>query len=1029
MALSRRSKALVAGGALLAVAFLVLQSKMCVGAYLRHGFVSSQCPSGDVHQTVLVQASLVRGGPGPVTVTAFANFTTGPAVSADQAPLRRFKARLALVDAKATEVPLSTDESGWRREGLAARATVSLPDVPDGDYRLRAYVTSGLGESKVDVALPLFAPARVHVLTDRPLYEPGNLVRFRALVVKARELSPLDGRPGRWVVTSPSGEELLEEQSPSGAWGVAQGSFPLDKLAQSGTWRVKWVSGAAQEEVSFEVRPFTLPRFRVELSPGKRFFGPGDRLALAGSVRYASGAPVEAAQLTLEWSVDGAWPPPTEWLQGLLPQTGKSGPDGRFTLKLPEVPKDLRGKAQLRVTVTAVDEAQDTVTASSSLLLSQDALAVDAVTELENGLLEGFNNRVYLRVTTPDGEALPNAEVVVRRKWDARDKGVTAVADEDGVAALQLDPGPPVNVLVPPMPVRPAAPEAIVTRESQEELLSHGEPSLADQLALDRAQRALEGCAYYAEASPDEVTVALSLDAAGRVLATAAKPSPLGACLIRTLKQVAFPAGRARLLSLGYSVFGDHLPSLAVAVQGSPETPPWLEVAARRALLEARRCLPRSQQTAELPKVAQFQYQAGAKSVALRWVDAPGPQPAMPEVMACIERTVTSLAVPAVGEGGEEDEERPAPADALGVLHVNAQPGEGEDGAEAPEATTRLGYELAVAAKVEGKAAGQTALFLAPGQVPRVRLRATPTLVEKGGSVTVELLRGPDYRGELTKGVKLYLVGQRGETLEEALDLKARKATFKLPSDASGWWEARFEDARALVFVRGGPRMTVAVKPARERYAPGEKAQLAISTVVLDRPGPAAVGLFGVDDSLSQLVSLPGADELGRLRPQVPMKAPAFGVLDAQALVLGRVSGANAAAATVMKVASLPALAEVATAVSVRAQSVFDPVSPLTEHFYGVLAELEDQARAWQAKAPPGEQAGPELVAKLWSDALAACAKRGEPATDAFGRRLTLARLPADLLALTDPRRVVKDATRLPEDVVNWEAWVQREQP
>jgi hypothetical protein len=62
---------------------------------------------------------------------------------------------------------------------------------------------------------------------------------------------------------------------------------------------------------------------------------------------------------------------------------------------------------------------------------------------------------MYLRVTDAGGVVLPKAELTVKRAWDPSDKGVVAVADEDGVASLQVDPGPAVNVVIPPMPYRP----------------------------------------------------------------------------------------------------------------------------------------------------------------------------------------------------------------------------------------------------------------------------------------------------------------------------------------------------------------------------------------------------------------------------------------------------------------------------------------------------------------------------------------------------------------------------------------------
>jgi hypothetical protein len=90
---------------------------------------------------------------------------------------------------------------------------------------------------------------------------------------------------------------------------------------------------------------------------------------------------------------------------------------------------------------------------------------------------------------------------------------------------------------------------------------------------------------------------------------------------------------------------------------------------------------------------------------------------------------------------------------------------------------------------------------------------------------------------------------------------------------------------------------------------------------------------------------------------------------------------------------------------------------------------LHAQAAAWERAAKDGEKITPKVVAKLWESALDAMEKRQEPARDAWGRRLRLHRLPSELLALTDPRQLVLDATRLPEDIENWAAWVAKETP
>ena len=204
----------------------------CVSTWLFQGVKTSECPDGNLRQTVTLEArNLTREAEGFVIVGANGHGVTGSG-AALQAPVRRIEPGLFLVDAEGRETPLAV-EKGWERQkpGFAQGARVKLPALPDGDYRLRARVTSPLGTDTVDAPLAFYAPARIQVLTDRPLYEPGHGVRFRALVLRARDLSPLEGRPGTWFVKDPSGEVVMEQRMPAGSWGVTSGEFPLDRGA------------------------------------------------------------------------------------------------------------------------------------------------------------------------------------------------------------------------------------------------------------------------------------------------------------------------------------------------------------------------------------------------------------------------------------------------------------------------------------------------------------------------------------------------------------------------------------------------------------------------------------------------------------------------------------------------------------------------------------------------------------------------------------------------------------------------------
>ncbi len=1002
--------------ALLVVVGLVGVARVvCLETWWSYGLVVKGCPDGEVRQLVHVRASnLMRKSAGDVTIGVLASFVRKDQTEA-QVPLRKFDATLTLVDAAGKETPLPLEKGGFTADGGAdtRSARLTLPDVPDGDYRLRARVRSKLGEETVDVPLALYAPARVHVLTDRPLYEPGHTVRFRAVAVRARDLAPLDGRPGVWIVKDPTGEVLLEEKAPAGAWGVVAGSFPIDAAAAVGDWHVAWSSAGATDEVSFRVAPFTLPRFRVEARALAPYYRVGERPIVTGAALYGSGAPVAGAPVELRWSVDGEWPAPTEWVMpgGLLPAQTVTGPAGTFRLELPPVPADLIGQATLQARIEVTDASGDRQAGGAQVLLSKDGIAVSAVTELDGGLVDGFNNRVYLRVTTPDGRPLPGAKIHVTRAWSARDKGVAAVLDEDGVGSLQLDPGPPVNVVIPAPPHRPPPPRALVKRTEVRDALSGEAATLEDQLAVDRWLRELEPCALLTDETVREPAV-LIVEESGAIASVVTTASPIGACLTTRLTGKRLAAGAPRVLSTGFYLEDPDLPRLRTELDAVLDVPDELGELVARAALAARSCLPPSGAEGPLPRVLVIRARAGRKELDLRWARDTSADDAVTEGAACVETRLRGLALAT-----------PAEKDGLATVHLDVEVPERMKPPR-PQPTVMLGYELLVRAEVDGAPA--TKLRLGPGSVPPLRLRATPVLARPGDTVSFELIRGPDFTGTLPE--TLVVEHLRGR-LEAKVDKKTRTASVVLDAEAQGFCEARAGDARALVFVRPAAELAVTVTPDRERYAPGQTAELAVTTRTGGQGAPAAVGLFGVDESLAQLAPLPGADELGRLRPLATMSAPAFDVLDAQALALGRVRGAHAAAATVLRVTSIPSAPDLDAVASGDAMTAFDPAAVMVDRFYTVLAELHTQARRWEAEAPPDEKMTPATMVSLWKRALDACAQRGDAVDDAYGRRLRLSRLPADLLVLADPRAVIAQGTRLPEDIESWTEHVAKVKP
>ncbi|MCP4810454.1 MAG: hypothetical protein GY913_20185 [Proteobacteria bacterium] len=982
----------------------------CASAWMSWGMVVDECPDGEPRVEVSLNTyGIERNRSGNLTIDVDGVYVTEDRARPMTAPLGDFDAQVTLVVGE-QETPVECHDAWDDTRGLLECRIELDKDIPDGDHTLRVHIDTPLEDPVVDLDLPLYRPSIVHVLTDRPLYEGGHTIQFRALVLRAGSLEPIDNRPGTWTVQSPDGATLLEERSDGGAWGISASTFPLADDATTGTWTVSYTSGNEVGSATVKVEPFTLPRMTATLLPDDPWYAPGEDLVLRGTVSYASGAPVQGAAVALDLRGQDAWPPPREWFN----HETVTDADGGFTWELGPVPEDIVDVANLSVSASITDTDGDRVTAGTGVVLSERPILAEAVTDVPGGMVPELNNRVYLRLTTPDGRALGDEEVFVKNSWDSRDEGRTVDTDADGVAALQLDPGQPVSITIPAQPVRPVPLDQIAPFAFKSLSVFHAPrtPSILEQTHAKEAVVALETCGFLNHDANGRRELGIQTRA-GRIVRVS-DPSGDVACFADVL--VGRALGDATgVYALKLQTRSPRTTSLSSTVRFPAGSDPSVVGVVQNATRHARRCI----ESEDLDGAAPFMglVHVHGTAIDINWQDSG--RPGTWENRSCVQSAFSGLELT-----------DPATEDLIAVLELSASSPRVDQGVR-PQPTVTSGFEYEVS--IDGLGSGNWRSW--PGVAPNIRLRPDRVLLDPGDTMTVEVLRGPDYTGDLPGELELW--DADGVVMRCARTAKVLKAEpyddyydddCPKPSEENtisflvrdeGFHRVAWNGAQTVVYARPKAALSIDLSTDAASYAPGNEA-----TLTVQASSQAVVSLIGIDARLGDLAPLPGAAELSDLSVGATSFSPAWGTLDALALTSGQVRGDNAAMAAVLRVDTLTGQT-IQTPYSSLSTLHQPPIRAETQTaFWDILADLGAAVRGWESTAETDALLTNEDVARMFDEVLDARAAAGTPILDPFGRRPRLTTLPEDLLVLCDPRLLVRDATHLPEDVQAWTTFV-----
>ena len=260
-----------------------------------------------------------------------------------------------------------------------------------------------------------------HLSTDKPMYQPGETVYFRALVLERFSLRPpYEDFALNFVLTTPTQEQKVVGQGMGGISrpdksaelikgpdgkplkGVGSGAFLVEPTAPGGeyTLTVRDQSGRFPDQVrKFIVNRYQKSNINKELDFNRRSYGPGDEVVANCKAASSDGKPLSGKPVFASINLDGV----------------QIGVDGNPNADQVRFQTDALGRVVLKFKLPAViqkgqasisvvfDDGGNTETLVKPVPVVVNKLDMEFFPE-GGDLIQGIKSRIYFQARTPLGK-------------------------------------------------------------------------------------------------------------------------------------------------------------------------------------------------------------------------------------------------------------------------------------------------------------------------------------------------------------------------------------------------------------------------------------------------------------------------------------------------------------------------------------------------------------------------------------------------------------------------------------------------
>ena len=351
-------------------------------------------------------------------------------------PIPGASVRVSLQARGGPVVPLVEGTTG---AGGVADLRFKVPAVAPGSYTMVVATKSTEHQETLQRDVTVRSDAKVLLTTDKPLYQPGQMIHIRTLALDVFSLVPVAGKDLTLEVADGKGNTVFKRVLKTSGHGIAASDFTLADEVNQGDYRVRAMLGDQHAERTVTVKPYVMPRFKLALKADKAFYLPGETLALQLQGDYLFGKPLAKAKLKAVASTFDVAFKDFQTFEGATDAAGHA----TFDIKLPGyfVGQPLAsGNGLVKVEVKVTDTADHAETVTKTCPVVEQPVRINVVPE-GGRIVPGVENRLFVATSYPDGQPAAACAVKVWLSQQAEGPAFRSITtDATGLAEFVVTP-------------------------------------------------------------------------------------------------------------------------------------------------------------------------------------------------------------------------------------------------------------------------------------------------------------------------------------------------------------------------------------------------------------------------------------------------------------------------------------------------------------------------------------------------------------------------------------------------------------